>query len=94
MTERIMQIVQVVESGPLPQASQAPDRYLQPKQAQRRKPTNYEDLLGDAIERAYGSGVQDLAGLVASLNDQGLTTRAGEPWTEENYGPEIAALSA
>ncbi|WP_370630146.1 recombinase-like helix-turn-helix domain-containing protein [Xenophilus sp. Marseille-Q4582] len=92
MAERIMQLVQVIGSQ-LPAPSQEPDRYLQPRQAQYRPPTNYEDLLGDAIERTFAAGVHDLAGLVESLNRQGMTTRAGERWTEENYGPEIAALS-
>ena len=62
-------------------------------QAQHRAPTNYEDLLGDAIERSFAAGVHDLAGLVESLNRQGMTTRAGQPWTEANYGPEMAELS-
>lgn len=92
MAERIMQLVQVSTSPSAP-ASQAPDRYLQPRQAQHRPPTNYEDLLGDAIERSFASGVHDLAGLVESLNRQGMTTRAGLAWTQENYGPEMAALS-
>lgn len=92
MAERIMQVIQIVEDT-LPDKSHDHDRYLQPKQAQRRPPTNYEDLLGDAIERVFASGVQDLAGLVEGLNRQGVTTRAGLAWTEQNYGPEIAALS-
>lgn len=92
MAERFMQLVQVVESHH-PEPSHAHDRYLQPRQAQYRAPTNYEDLLGDAIERAFAAGIQDLTGLVESLNDQGLTTRAGEAWTPDNYGPEMAALS-
>jgi hypothetical protein len=92
MAERIMQIVQVVGSQ-LPEDSHAPDRYLQPKQAQVRPPTTYEDLLGDAIERSFAAGIHDLPGLVESLNRQTLTTRAGEPWTVDNYGPEMAALS-
>jgi len=29
------------------------DRNLEPHQARTRTPTTYEDLLGDAIERAY-----------------------------------------
>ncbi|WP_425425196.1 recombinase-like helix-turn-helix domain-containing protein [Xenophilus azovorans] len=92
MAERIMQVIQVVENHH-PEPSQAPDRYLQPRQAQHRAPTNYEDLLGDAIERSFAAGVHDLAGLVDSLNRQGMTTRAGQPWTEANYGPEMAELS-
>lgn len=91
MAERIMQPAQEAGSPRL-LPSQAPDRYLQPRQAQYRPPTSYEDLLGDAIERAFAAGIHDLAGLVESLNRQGTTTRAGQPWTEDNYGPEIAAL--
>lgn len=92
MAERIMQVIQIVEDT-LPDKSHDHDRYLQPKQAQRRPPTNYEDLLGDAIERSFAQGIHDLAGLAESLNRQGLTTRTGEAWTEQNYGPEMAALS-
>jgi len=92
MAERIMQLVQIVDSQSTA-PGQAPDRYLQPRQAQHRPPTNYEDLLGDAIERTFAAGVHDLAGLVDSLNRQGMTTRAGQPWSEDNYGPEMAELS-
>lgn len=92
MSERMIQMLQIVEDLH-PEPSQAPDRYLQPKQAQRQTPTNYEDLLGDAIERAFAAGTHDLQGLTDSLNRQGMTTRAGEPWTVDNYGPEMAALS-
>jgi hypothetical protein len=91
MAERIMQIVQVVGSQ-LPDDSHAPDRYIQPKQAQLRPPTSYEDMLGDAIERTFASGVHDLAGLVESLNRQGVTTRAGDLWNEDNYRAELAVL--
>ncbi|MFT3718509.1 MAG: hypothetical protein QM782_07310 [Pseudorhodoferax sp.] len=88
-----MQLVQVV-GNQLPEPSHEPDRYLQPRQAQRRVPTNYEDLLGDAIERTFAAGTHDLQGLVDGLNRQGMTTRAGAPWTVDNYGPEIAALGS
>lgn len=73
---------------------QAQDRYLQPHQARRRTPTTYEDLLGDAIERAFAAGIHDLAGLVAALNDSGLASPSGKAWTEEVYRQEIAALAA
>jgi len=70
------------------------DRYLDPHQARTRTPTTYEDLLGDAIERAYGAGIHDLAGLVERLNDSGLSSPNGEPWTEANYREAMAALGA
>jgi len=70
------------------------DRYLQPHQARQRPATTYEDLLGDAIERAFGDGVHDLAGLVERLNDTGLATPGGQRWTEDLYTQEMAKLGA
>jgi len=70
------------------------DRYLQPHQARQRPATTYEDLLGDAIERAFGDGVQDLAGLLERLNESGLSTPGGQRWTEETYRQEMAKLGA
>ncbi|MDP9930599.1 hypothetical protein J2X90_000842 [Variovorax paradoxus] len=70
------------------------DRYLQPHQARQRPATTYEDLLGDVIERAFGDGIHDLAGLVQRLNESGLATPGGQPWTEALYGKEMALLGA
>ncbi len=70
------------------------DRYLDPHQARTRQPTPYEDLLGDAIERAYAAGIHDLPGLVAHLNRSGPGCPGGQAWTEENYQAEIARLAA
>ena len=70
------------------------DRYLQPHQARQRPATTYEDLLGDAIERAFGDGVHDLAGLVEQLNDSGLATPGGQRWTEASTAQEMAKLGA
>jgi hypothetical protein len=66
------------------------DRSLNPHQARRRPPTAYEDLLGDAIERAFGAGVADLATLVAHLNASGPSAANGEPWTEASFSAWIA----
>ena len=70
------------------------DRYLEQHQARTRKPTTYEDLLGDAIERAYAAGVHDLPGLLEALNRDGMTSPSGQVWTEDIYRKEIAALGA
>jgi hypothetical protein len=70
------------------------ERYLEPHQARQRHPTVYEDLLGDAIERAYAAGVHDLAGLVEHLNRSGPSSPSGKTWTEAVYREEIAALAA
>ncbi len=70
------------------------DRFLNPHQARERTPTTYEDLLGDAIERAFAAGVHDLGGLVQALNDSGLASPKGEAWTEANYRAAMAVLGA
>ncbi|MDB5749644.1 MAG: hypothetical protein JWP65_65 [Ramlibacter sp.] len=68
------------------------DRYLSPHQARPRPPTSFEDLLGDAIERAYAAGIHDLPGLVASLNRTGPSADNGQPWTEASYTELMARL--
>jgi hypothetical protein len=68
------------------------DRYLDPHQARERPPTAYESLLGDAIERAFGAGIHDLEGLVASLNRSGPNAPNGQPWTAESFQALMAQL--
>ena len=71
------------------------DVYLNPHQARRRPPTQYEDLLGDAIERAFAAGIHDLTGLVAHLNRTGPGCPYNDGvWTETLYQEEIARLAA
>lgn len=67
--------------------------YLNPHQARRRLPTQYEDLLGDSIERAYAAGIQDLPGLVTYLNRSGPNCPLGGVWTEQTFQEEIARLA-
>jgi len=68
------------------------DRYLEPHQARTRAQTPYEDLLGDAIERAFGAGVEKLAALVERLNDTGPAAENGQPWTEASLEQTMARL--
>ncbi len=69
-------------------------QYLNPHQARRHEPTMYENLLGDAIERAYAAGHNDLDSLVASLNDQAVPSPDGQPWTAELFTKEMQRLGA
>ena len=69
-----------------------PDRYLEPHQARRRPPTPFEDLVGDAIERAFADGIHDLPGLVARLNQTGPSAENGEDWTEQSFSTLMARL--
>ena len=68
------------------------DRYLEPHQARQRPPTQFEDLLGDAIERAFAEGIHDLPGLVAYLNRTGPSADNGQPWTEASYTAQVTRL--
>lgn len=68
------------------------ERYLQPHQARRRPPTTFEDLLGDAIERAFAEGAWTLPELVASLNRGGPAANNGEAWTEDSFRALMARL--
>ena len=67
-------------------------RSLEPHQARQRPPTLFEDLLGDAIERAFASGVHTLPELVAHLNAGSSSCDNGEPWTEQNFKALMARL--
>nr|WP_277188154.1 recombinase-like helix-turn-helix domain-containing protein [Caballeronia sp. BR00000012568055] len=68
------------------------DRYLEPHQARQRPPTQYENLLGDAIERAFAQGITVLPELVAYLNEFGPRAQNADVWTEENFRAEMARL--
>lgn len=68
------------------------DRYLEPHQARQRPPTTFEDLLGDAIERAFGDGAHSLPELVACLNRTGPSNDNGEAWTEQSVQALMARL--
>ena len=68
--------------------------YLEPHQARVAAPTPFEDLLGDAIERAYAQGIHELAPLVAYLNQSGPSAPNGAPWTPELFCAEMARLGA
>jgi hypothetical protein len=70
------------------------DRYLEPHQARQRPPTSFEDLLGDAIERAYAQGIHDLPALVAALNQTGPAAENGKDWTESSFAALMARLGA
>jgi hypothetical protein len=68
------------------------DRYLNPHQARRRASTPYEDLLGDAIERAFAAGCTELSDLVDALNKTGPAGPNAQAWTAALFEQEIAHL--
>jgi hypothetical protein len=68
------------------------DRYLNPHQARQRASTPHEDLLGDSIERAFATGIQELGELVAYLNQAGPRGPDGADWTADSFQAEMARL--
>jgi hypothetical protein len=68
------------------------ERYLDPNQARKRPPTTYEDLLGDAIERAFAAGHWELDRLVGYLNQSGPLGPNGAPWTVETFQSVMKTL--
>ncbi len=66
--------------------------YLEPHQARTRKPTAFEDLLGDSIERAFAAGHHELDALISYLNNAGPLGPDGQAWTSENFQAEMARL--
>lgn len=68
--------------------------YLEVHQSRDHEPTQYENLLGDSIERAYAQGITDLGELVDYLNRTGPAPRDGKLWTETAYAGEMARLGS
>lgn len=70
------------------------DRFIEPHQARRRAATTFENLLGDAVERAFGQGAHTLPELVACLNETGPSSENGQAWTEQGLQNLMARLGA
>ncbi len=68
--------------------------YNETHQSRTAPPTAYENLLGDAIERAFAQGIHELDALLAYLNQSGPSAPNGQPWTARSYQQEMARLGA
>jgi hypothetical protein len=66
--------------------------YMEQWQAGDGKAGPYEQSLGDALEDVFGRGILDLTGVVAALNEKGLSTPDGGVWTEENFAAVMDKL--
>ena len=75
-----------------PDEHRLPAPYVNPQQARRRPPSEYENRLGDALEAAFSAGAWELHALVERLNAAGLRTPEGSEWTPDNLEPILRSL--
>ncbi len=66
--------------------------YNETHQSRGAAPTAYENLLGDAIERAFAAGIHELDALVRYLNESGQAAPDGKPWTPQRFTPAMPRL--
>lgn len=69
-----------------------PEPHLNPRQAQQRPPTAYENLLADALEAAFAAGAWDLPAVAERLNADGVRTPDGQAWTASGLETELKRL--
>lgn len=67
-------------------------QYLETHQTRDSEPGDYENLLGDALERAFEAGVTDLEGVVQGLIDYGVPAPAGQSWSVPLLSEELKRL--
>jgi hypothetical protein len=54
-------------------------------QTRTAEPSEYENRLGDALERVFAAGAEDLAAVIRGLNDLHCLAPDGRPWSEEAF---------
>jgi hypothetical protein len=57
-------------------------------------PTEYENALGDALEKVFGDGAETIEQVVAGLNAINCRAGDGQPWTAASFEAEMARLGA
>jgi len=62
-------------------------------QTRIKPPTDYENSLADALEQIL-MGTHELPEIVNQLNNLGIRSPSGEPFTEESFKAELARLAA
>ncbi|MEK9700966.1 MAG: recombinase-like helix-turn-helix domain-containing protein [bacterium] len=66
--------------------------YLDPHQARKRTPDDYENLLADSLERAFAAGIHELEAVVEFLNDRRVPAPGGQAWSLDLYESEMRRL--
>ena len=65
-----------------------------PRQCRDWAETPYTKALGDALEALFDRSIHDLDGIVAGLNEAGVSPPGGGRWTASTFRAEMARLGA
>lgn len=63
-------------------------------QTRESPPTDYENRLGEALEKIFANDVVELNEIVNCLNEMGVQTPDGGSWTEQLFRSEMECLGA
>ena len=63
-------------------------------QTRATSPTDYENELGQALEKIFSDNVIELEDIISRLNKMGVQTQSGAAWTEECFRSEMKRLGA
>jgi hypothetical protein len=63
----------------------APERELIIWQTRPAAPSEFELSLAGALEQIFAQRIYELPDIVAALNREGVRTRQGDTWTEQNF---------
>jgi len=61
-------------------------------QTRAAPPTEFENRLADALERAFAAGAETLADVVARLNEMQVLDASGARWSEASFEAEMRRL--
>lgn len=62
-------------------------------QTRTNAPTEFENQLGDALEKVFEAGATELEDVVRKLNDIGCRTVDGKAWTTQSFTDEMKRLA-
>ena len=62
-------------------------------QTRKAEPTQYENDLGDALEKVFEAGASELDEVVDGLNRIGFRAPDGTSWTAERFAAELHTLA-
>ena len=57
-----------------------------------RTPSDHEIAMGEALDSIFEQGTEDLDSIVERLNELGVASPDGAPWTTKSFQDEIAKL--